>query len=416
MSSVTTSPVLTAVAKRSPAFGLIDRAARTAVLAKLRALPQGTITITDGMSEESILGQQGSEPAAHLRVHRPRFYRRAATGGSLGAAASYLDGDWDCDDLTAFFRIFVRGEKETDRLDRGLSKLGAILGRAYHALRRNTKSGSRRNSADHYDLGNDLFQLFLDPTLSYSCAVFDRPDMTLEEASIAKLERVGSKLQLSPADHLLEIGTGWGGLAIHLARVYGCRITTTTISQQQYDLAKQRVATAGLGDRITLLLEDYRDLKGQYDKLVSIEMIEAVGHEFLPTYFGQCASLLKPGGRALIQAITMPDHRYDQYRRQTDFIQRYVFPGSCVPSMSAMSAAMEQSSDFALINREAIGPHYARTLRQWRTNFFERIDDVRALGYPERFIRLWNYYLCYCEAGFEERYIGTSQLLLQRPR
>ncbi len=414
MSSASTSSILPEMAAKAPAFGLIDRAARSAVLMKLRSLPEGAITVCDGVGEETITGRQGGNLSARIHINRPRFYRRAMTGGSLAAAATYLDGDWDCDDLTSFFRIFVRGTEEADRIDRGLSRVGGMLAKTYHAFRRNTKSGSRRNIADHYDLGNDLFELFLDPTMSYSCAVFDRPGMTLQEASIAKLDRVGRKLQLTADDHLLEIGTGWGGLAIHLAGQYGCRVTTTTISKEQHDLAKKRIADAGLSDRITVLLEDYRDLKGQYDKLVSIEMIEAVGHEFLPTYFGQCASLLKPGGSALIQAITMPDHRYEQYRRQTDFIQRYVFPGSCVPSMAAMSAAMRQSSDFALIDREEIGPHYATTLRTWRQNFFERVDQVRALGYPERFVRLWNYYLCYCEAGFEERYIGTSQLLLKR--
>ncbi len=415
MSSATTSSILPEMITKPPAFGLIDRAARSAVLMKLRSLPQGSITVRDSTGEETIIGRQGADLATTIRINRPRFYRRAMTGGSLAAAATYLDGDWDCDDLTAFFRIFVRGTEEADRLDRGLSRIGLLLGRWYHAMRANTKSGSRRNIADHYDLGNDLFELFLDPTLSYSCAVFDRPGMTLEEASIAKLDRVGRKLNLTASDHLLEIGTGWGGLAIHLAGRYGCRVTTTTISREQYDLAQKRIADAGFSDRITVLLEDYRDLTGQFDKLVSIEMIEAVGHEFLPTYFGRCASLLKPGGSALIQAITMPDHRYEAYRKQTDFIQRYVFPGSCVPSMSAMSAAMKQASDFTLVDREEIGPHYATTLRTWRANFFDRVDQVRAMGYPERFIRLWNYYLCYCEAGFEERYIGTSQLLLQRP-
>jgi cyclopropane-fatty-acyl-phospholipid synthase len=395
-------------------MGWLDRAARAIAFRKLDGLSGGRIALTDALGTRE-LGEVSAGVSARVTVRSSRFYRRAVTGGSLGVAGSYIDGEWDCDDLTAFFRVFVRSVGETDRLERGMSKLGVWLAKGMHRLRRNTRSGSRKNIRDHYDLGNDLFSLFLDETMSYSCGVFDRPEMSLREASESKLDRACRKLRLSASDHLVEIGTGWGGLAIWAAGKYGCRVTTTTISQEQFELAKERIAAAGLADRVTVLLEDYRDLRGQYDKLVSIEMIEAVGHEYLPTYFGTCASLLRPEGAALIQAITMPDDRYEQYRHSTDFIQRYIFPGSCVPSRQAMGEAIASATDFTLADREEIGLHYATTLRAWRTRFFEQIERVRALGYPERFVRMWDYYLCYCEAGFLEQYIGTCQMLLTRP-
>jgi cyclopropane-fatty-acyl-phospholipid synthase len=287
--------------------------------------------------------------------------------------------------------------------------------RAWHALRRNTRSGSRQNIAAHYDLGNPLFSLFLDRSLMYSSAVFASEDESLEVAAKRKLQRICEKLQLSPADHVVEIGTGWGGFAIHAASRFGCRVTTTTISREQFDLAVQRVHAAGLAERVTVLLKDYRDLEGQYDKLVSIEMIEAIGHQYLDTYFATCASLLKPDGMALIQAITIEDHRYQQALKAVDFIKRYIFPGSFIPSVSAMTGAMARSSDLRLFNLEDIGPSYALTLRHWRQRFLARLPEVRALGYPDRFIRMWEFYLCYCEGGFLERSIGDVQLLLTRP-
>jgi cyclopropane-fatty-acyl-phospholipid synthase len=249
----------------------------------------------------------------------------------------------------------------------------------------------------------------------YSSAIFASPDEPLEVASRRKLERIGRKLDLKPADHLVEIGTGWGGMALHAAQRFGCRVTTTTISKEQHALATERVARAGLADRVTVLLEDYRDLSGTYDKLVSIEMIEAIGHQYLDTYMATCASLVKPDGLALVQAITIEDHRYEQALQSVDFIKRHIFPGSFIPCVSAIAGAMARSTDLRLVSQEDFGPSYALTLRVWRQRFMERLDDVRALGYDERFIRMWEFYLAYCEGGFLERSIGVSHLLFARP-
>lgn len=394
--------------------GWLDRRARSLLLRRLSRLRDGSIRLQDGDGDH--LAGDPAIPGVDVMVRHPRFYRRAATGGALGIAASYLDGDWDCHELTTLFGIMVRQIQSADQVNRGLSRFGLALGRLLHGVRRNTLRGSRRNIHDHYDLGNDFFEQFLDDTMSYSCAVYPCAESTLRQGSVEKMRRVCQMLDLDPGDHLVEIGTGWGGLAIHAARTYGCRVTTTTLSAEQRRYAIRRVKEAGLSDRVTVLLKDYRQLSGQFDKLVSVEMIEAIGHAYLPTFFGKCADLLKPNGRMAIQAITMPDHRYERYRRSADFIQRYVFPGSCVPSMAAMTQAMARRSDLRLAYVDEIGPHYARTLRDWRNRFFANIERVHALGYPQRLARLWNYYLCYCEAGFEQRYTGASQMLLVKPR
>jgi len=284
-----------------------------------------------------------------------------------------------------------------------------------HWLNSNTAEGSRKNIAAHYDLGNEMFQLFLDPTMMYSSAMFNNTTDTLQQASELKLKTICDKLDLKPTDHVIEIGTGWGGFSIYAAKNYGCKVTTTTISEQQFQLAKARVEATGLGDKITLLLDDYRHLQGQYDKLVSIEMIEAVGYQFYDTYFSKVNALLKPDGLALIQAITITDQRYESARKSVDFIQRYIFPGSCIPSNTAMLNSITGKTDLRLFDLEDIGPHYATTLRMWRENFFSNISKVRTLGYSEEFIKMWEFYLCYCEGGFEERALGNVHLLLSKP-
>jgi cyclopropane-fatty-acyl-phospholipid synthase len=284
-----------------------------------------------------------------------------------------------------------------------------------HWLNSNTTEGSRKNIAAHYDLGNDFFALFLDETLMYSSAIFNQHTSTLKDASELKLKTICEKLDLQATDHVIEIGTGWGGFAIYAAMHYGCKVTTTTISQQQYALAKSRVTAAGLQDKITLLLDDYRHLSGQFDKLVSIEMIEAVGHRFYDTYFAKISALLKPDGLALIQAITIQDQRYESAKKSVDFIQRYIFPGSCIPSNTAMLNSITRNSDLRLFDLEDIGPHYATTLKRWRENFFDKIEAVRKLGYSEEFIKMWEFYLCYCEGGFAERALGDVHLLLAKP-
>ena len=401
----------------SPRRGFADRLAQKLVFAQLAKLPDGEITIRDG--DDTHRFHAGGDLRATITVHDPAMYSDVAFGGSLGAAEGYIQGRWSCDDLTALCRIFARNIETTDAMERGWARLTAPLAKGFHWLRRNSRTGSGRNIQAHYDLGNDFFELFLDPTMNYSCGIFDRPTDSLEsmqQASIRKMDHICRKLDLRPGQSLLEIGTGWGAMAIHAALNYGVQVTTTTISKRQYEKAVERVAEAGLEDRITVILQDYRDLSGSYDRIVSVEMIEAVGHEYLETYFGACGRLLKPDGAMLLQGITMPDHRYEAYRRSVDFIQRYVFPGSCLPSVTAMCAAVSRSSDLRPAHLEDITPHYAETLRRWRTQFFDNVEQVRALGYSESFIRLWEYYLCYCEAGFDEGACGDIHLLLTKPR
>lgn len=403
--------------KRRPGrVGPLTRFARRLVHAALARVRVGAVEVREG-AERGVFGQSDapSELRAVLTVRDPRFYRAVVWGGTLGAGEAYIDGDWSADDLTSLIRVLVRNESAFSNLNGILTRLADAAQRVGHALRRNTRRGSRRNIAAHYDLSNELYALFLDETMTYSCGIFERPDSTLREASTAKLDRICRKLKLSPADHVLEIGAGWGSFAIHAASQYGCRVTTTTISAQQHALARRRIAEAGLDDRVELLRCDYRDLKGQYDKLVSIEMVEAVGWQFYDAYFAKCASLLKAEGVACIQAITMADRYYESAKRSVDFIKRCIFPGSCIPSIGAMAASVARASDLTMMDLEDITPHYATTLREWRQRFRAQLPRVRELGFPEEFIRMWEFYLCYCEAGFHERTIGDVQLMLCKP-
>ncbi len=386
---------------------------RGLLLPRLAAL-EGILRVREGRTEVTLGRPAADGLAATLTVHRSRMWRRAALGGSVAAAEAYADGDWDADDLTSLIRLFARNDDTLVQLEGGLARLRAPLERAVHALRRNTRQGSRRNIAAHYDLGNEFFELMLDPSLTYSCAIFPRSEASLEEASTHKLDLLCRKLDLRPSDHLVEIGTGWGSMAIHAARRYGCRVTTTTISPNQHELATGRVRQAGLQDRVTVLLSDYRDLTGSYDKLVSVEMIEAVGAEYYPAFFARCAALLVPGGRAAIQAITMADQKYERARREVDFIKRHVFPGSCIPSVTALLAAATRASDLRLTHLEDFTPHYARTLATWRENLDLRREAAERFGDPW-FRRMWRYYLCYCEGGFLERYTGLVQMVMVRP-
>ncbi|PRH82695.1 SAM-dependent methyltransferase [Arenimonas caeni] len=394
-------------------YGALDRLLRRRLLATLDGLRGGQVVVRDALGTVT-LGEPGGL-RAELDILDPGFYRAAAAQGSVGAGEAYMDGLWRCNDLVALVRLLVLNRDRLDAMETGLARLGGLALRGWHALRRNTRAGSRKNIAAHYDLGNDLFRLFLDESMMYSSAVFADESETLEQAQFRKLERICRKLDLQPTDHLVEIGTGWGGLAIHAASRFGCRVTTTTISKEQHALATARVAAAGLSDRVTVLLEDYRDLRGEYDKLVSIEMIEAIGHQYLETYLAKCASLLRPEGLALIQAITIEDHRYEQALHSVDFIKRFIFPGSFIPCVSAITSAAASASDLRLVNLEDIGPSYALTLRHWRQRFMARLEEVRAQGYDERFIRMWEFYLAYCEGGFLERSIGDVHLLLARP-
>jgi cyclopropane-fatty-acyl-phospholipid synthase len=387
---------------------------RSAVVARLARLRSGTLAVEDAAGAVALGAPAGDGLAARIAVRDPRFWRRVALGGSVGAGESFVDGDWDTDDLTSVVRVLARNLEALDGMEEGLARLTRPALRAYQALRRNTRAGARRNIAAHYDLGNDFFALMLDPTMTYSSAVFDPPDATLEQAQARKLDLLCRKLDLRETDHLLEIGTGWGSMAIHAASRYGCRVTTTTISRAQHELARERVARAGLAGRVEVLLADYRDLRGSYDKGVSVEMIEAIGADQYPTFFRTCAARLAPGGRLALQAITMPERRYERHVREVDFIKRHVFPGSNIPSIGALVSAAGRASDLDLRHLEDFTPHYARTLAAWRGNLEARAAEVARIT-DERFRRLWRFYLCLCEGGFAERAIGVAQLLLARP-
>jgi cyclopropane-fatty-acyl-phospholipid synthase len=354
-------------------------------------------------------------PQATVVVRSPRAWT-AALRGSRGLAEAYAAGEWDSPDLTAVIRVAARNLGGLDRLRRRLAPLLAPWQRARGLVERNTPARSRRDIAAHYDLGNDLFELMLDPTMMYSAALFARRDMTLEEASRAKLDRICDKLDLGPGDDVVEIGTGWGGFAIHAAATRGCHVTTTTLSREQRALALDRVRDAGLSDRVSILLQDYRELTGAYDKLVSIEMIEAVGWKDFGTFFGRCASLLRPEGAMALQAITIDDRLYEAEKATRSFMKTLIFPHGCLPSVEVLARSVSRHGDLRVVDLEDITAHYPETLRHWRANVKAAGDRLAQLGYDERFQRLWRLYLCFCEAGFAERRIGDVQLVLAKPR
>ncbi len=393
----------------------IEHVCRKLVLGKLQRLKSGELRISDRQGEHSFGLPDETCPLAKIDVANNRFYRQVALGGGLGAAESYIQGDWNAPHLTDTMRAFSRNMDVLAGIEKGGSQCLRPLRLAVNWLRRNTRNGSRRNISAHYDLSNEFFALMLDPTMTYSSGYFATAASSLQEASIEKYDRICRKLQLNADDHVLEIGTGWGGFAVHASKKYGCQVTTTTISNEQHAYAKNRFLEEGLQAQVTLLKDDYRDLCGKFTKLVSIEMIEAVGEKFLPVFFAKCSELLHPHGAMCLQAILLPDHRYASYRRSVDFIQRYIFPGGFLPSMQAIAGCVAQQTDFRFVHCEDFGPHYATTLAKWRERFWKNIESIRELGFDERFIRTWHYYLCYCEAGFREHQIGVAQLLLTKP-
>jgi cyclopropane-fatty-acyl-phospholipid synthase len=388
---------------------------RRLVWRQLQTLEYGQLVLEEGARNLSFGCIEDAPLTATVRVRDPRFYRQLVFGGSLGAAEAYIQGYWTCDDLVSLVRIFCRNSELSSGVERGAARLFNPLRLALHWMRRNTTSGSRRNIAAHYDLGDDFFSLFLDETLAYSCAVFPQSGSTLHQASLAKFDRICGKLDLQERDHVLEIGSGWGGFALHAASQYGCRVTTATISRRQYEYTRERIEAAGLSARVKVLIMDYRKLRGTYDKLVSIEMIEAVGYRYFDTYFRKCSELLKPQGMMALQAIIFPEQQYDRYRRSVDFIQQYIFPGGCLPSVGAICESVGRATDFRLFHLEDITPHYAETLAHWRTRLQANLEEVRRLGFSEEFMRTWEFYFCYCEGGFRERVIGDVQILLTKP-
>ena len=404
------------VPESSNQLSWFQRIAKHLLFKKVQDFQYGKLTIID-QDGQTCLGQQNSPsaPQATIVIHDPRFYSQTLLGGSIGGAESYIRGDWSCTDLTQVVRVLALNDGQTENLESGAASFAMGLYHFGHALRNNSQKGSKKNISAHYDLSNEFFQLFLDPNMMYSSAIFKNENTSLEEASLAKLERICQKLDLQPEDHLLEIGTGWGGMAIYAAKHYGCRVTTTTISQKQYELAVQRIQAEDLSQKITVLCQDYRTLEGQYDKLVSIEMIEAVGHQHYQDYFKICSERLKPEGMMLLQSITTDDQKYDKVVNEVDFIQKYIFPGGCLPSLTEITNAIKHSTNMRMFQMEDIGAHYAKTLRLWRTNFSKNLNQVLQLGFSEEFIRMWDYYFCYCEGLFEERRISAVQILFSKP-
>ncbi len=383
---------------------------RKKVFQVLNQIQHGQITIQDGDNIYSF-GEK-SDSTVHITVHDPHFYQSVVLGGSIGAAESYILGEWTSSNLSNFIRLMTKNIALTNNLESGLSIISVLISKIYHFFRSKYISMSRRNIHYHYDLSNDFFKLFLDKSMMYSSAIFPTKTSTLETASEFKLKTICDKLELTQKDHLLEIGTGWGGFAIYAAKHYDCHVTTTTISEAQYQYALQKIKENGLENKISLLLKDYRILEGTYDKLVSIEMLEAVGHAFYKTYLETCNRLLKPKGKMLIQTITIADQYYEQAKKRVDFIQRYIFPGCCIPSVTVLLDHMTKHTNLRLVDLQDIGLDYALTLRHWRDRFFTNLPAVKKLGFNDQFTRLWEYYLTYSEAGFDEQHLSDMQMLL----
>lgn len=381
----------------------------------LSTIQYGQLTVTDETGRYQFKGSSdvGSESVS-MQIHRVDFYKKLCLSGSLGAAESYIDGEWDTDNLTKLIELIIRNKNIFNHLEGPSAKLLNGIQALINLFRANDIVNAKKNILAHYDLGNDFFKLFLDPTMMYSCALYEPEHIELEQASLNKLDNICQQLQLKPTDHLLEIGTGWGGLAIYAASKFGCKVTTTTISDKQFAYAKREIERLGLQNQIELLNVDYRQLSGQYDKLVSIEMIEAVGEKYFNTFFRQCNALLKPGGLFFLQAITINDQAYHATKSSVDFIKKYIFPGGCLPSVNLISNCIAQQTQMHLLQMRDIGQHYATTLLDWLKRFNQQIDQIRAQGFSEEFIRTWRYYFCYCAAGFKQSYIGDIQGLWRK--
>ena len=389
----------------------INSIIRKKLIKKLNKFSTYKIIFTDELGVWTI--GEGNK-IINVKILNPDFYLMIFSGGSNGIANAYTKGYWECDKLYELFRAFVRNIELLDSLESGYLKFDILKNRLIYILSSNSKSGSKKNIHAHYDLGNNFFKLFLDDTMTYSSAIFESENSSLQDASINKLDIICKKINLNESHHILEIGGGWGSFAIYAAENYGCEVTTTTISQQQFEYMEKKFSDLGLRKRIHLLNEDYRNLSGCYDKIVSIEMIEAVGDQFLGVFFSMCSKLLAPGGQMLLQSITMPDERYPKYLKNTDFIQTYIFPGSCVPSLAAIKNALSRNTNLTIGHTENIALHYSKTLLYWLNNFNKNELRIKELGYDESFLRLWRYYLYYCAAGFQEQYLGDLQILLNK--
>ncbi|MFM1865777.1 MAG: hypothetical protein RIQ57_387 [Pseudomonadota bacterium] len=385
------------------------------VFTQLNKISIGSLSLQDGKSRHTFGDQKNKKLHAEIFVHDPKFYRFVVFGGSIGSSEAFMSGYWSSPNLTNVIRIFAVNAHLTDELESKFNFLIRPFFRVVHCLNKNSQRNSKRNISAHYDLSNNFFKLFLDETMMYSSAIFKTRNQTLKAASLNKLDIICQKLNLKPTDHVVEIGSGWGGFAIFAAENYGCKVTTTTISQQQFSYTRNLINKKKLGKKITLLFEDYRNLEGKYDKLVSIEMIEAVGHHYYHEYFKKINTLLKPDGIALIQAITIRDQRYSQALQNVDFIQKYIFPGSCIPSVEIIQKNLTRETDMIISDLENINHHYAKTLNLWKKAFNKNQNKIIKLGFDERFIRMWNFYFSYCEGGFAERAINDFHILMSKP-
>ena len=390
------------------------------VLELLSKMQLGALEIRKPNGELINIGKGGSDFVAHVTIKDNNFFKRCVLYGDIGFAESYMDGEWETDSITNVIRWFLLNADNAPTVSGSSVQSFALnilklYNRLYHNKRDNSLSGSKKNISEHYDLHNDFFALFLDPTMTYSCAYFKDDALNLQQAQIEKYDRLCQQMNLKPTDHVLEIGSGWGHNAIHIAKNYGCKVTTVTISEEQYKLAKERVEKANLSDKITILLQDYRLIKGQFDKIVSIEMLEAVGHKYFEAYFSKCNELLKKDGILAIQVITCPDSRYENLRKGVDFIQKHIFPGSLLPSVGIINQTINKTSDLTLVDLKDMGLHYARTLSLWAEGFNQKLTEVKNMGFDERFIRKWNYYFNYCEAAFKSRNINVMQMVYARP-
>ncbi|MDX2319837.1 MAG: cyclopropane-fatty-acyl-phospholipid synthase family protein [Moritella sp.] len=394
--------------------GFMDKMAKKLIVSMLSKMTNACLIFEDN-GEQFQLGDVDSDLHGKIIIHHASCYKKMMFGGSIGAGEAYMAGLWSSPDLTKVVQVLAREQGVLDDLEKRFARVLAIPSWIYHKARKNTESGSKKNILAHYDLGNDMYEQFLDKEMMYSSAIYPHSEADLEQAQLHKIDTICQRLDLKAGETLLEIGTGWGALAIYAAQHYGVHVTTTTISDAQHDYAKARIESLGLADKITLLKQDYRTLSGEYDKLVSIEMIEAVGHEYLSSFFTTCNKHLKPHGKMLIQSITIADQRYDSYRKGVDFIQRYIFPGGCLPSISVMADNVATHTDMMITGLHDIGQDYAKTLQHWHQRFDTALPQVRTLGYDDTFIRLWKFYFSYCEGAFLERKISTVHLIAVKP-
>lgn len=385
------------------------------ILSQFRKINHGCIILNEG-NKKIIFGDLGSSLKVEVNIYSDEFYILAGSGGDLGIAEAYAAGYWDADDMVKLIQIVIKNQEVQKSLEGGLAKLISPINRYIHRSRRNTVSGSKENIVAHYDLSNEFFQTWLDKSMTYSCAIFEPEDLSLFDASREKLDRICRKLNIQPEDHVVEIGTGWGSFAVHAAKEYGCRVTTTTISNEQHAYVSNLIEKEGLEDKITLLKNDYRELKGQYDKLVSIEMIEAVGYNFIQQFFQTCSDLLKPNGLMAIQGITYHEQGFDNHLNSVDFIKKYIFPGSNLISVNHVLSVIKNFTDLSLVHLEDITKYYAETLKLWREKYKNEMSKIKKMGYSDEFLRMWDYYFIYCEAGFRERFIGDVQLVMAKPK